>query len=69
MQKTLLLLPSLMQVRRPITGEDLDPAEEPREPLGQLCRADGEDAVQEDMGGITGDADSTPTTEEAVVTD
>ena len=58
-----------MQVRRPITGEDLDPAEEPREPLGQLCRADGEDAVQEDMGGITEDADSTPTTEEAVVTD
>ena len=58
-----------MQVWRPITGEDLDPAEEPREPLGQLCRADGKDAVQEGMGGITGDADSTPTTEEAVVTD
>ena len=69
MQKTLLLLPSLMQVRRPTTGEDLDPAEEPQEPPGQLCRADGEDAVQEDMVGTTGDADSTPTTEEAAVTD
>ena len=69
MQKTLLLLPSLMQVRRPTTGEDLVPAEEPQEPPGQPLRADGEDVVQEVMVGTTGDADSTPTTEEVAVTD
>ena len=59
-----------MQVRRPTTGEDLVPAEEPQEPPGQLLWADGEDAVQEVMVGTTGDADSTPTTEEeAAVTE
>ena len=58
-----------MQVRRPTTGEDLVPAEEPQEPPGQLWWADGEDVVQEVMVGTTGDADSTPTTEEAAVTD
>ena len=69
MQKTLFLLPSLMQVRRPTTGEDLVPAEVPLEPPGQLLRADGVDGVQEVMVGTTGDADSTPTTEEVAVTD
>ena len=69
MQKTLFLLPSLMQVRRPTTGEDLVPAEVPLEPPGQLLRVDGVDGVQEVMVGTTGDADSTPTTEEVAVTD
>ena len=58
-----------MQVRRPTTGEDLVPAEVPQEPPGQLWWADGEDVVQEVMVGTTGDADSTPTTEEVAVTD
>ena len=69
MQKTLSLLPSLMQVQRPTTGEDLAPTEVPLEPPGQLLRADGVDGVQEVMVGTTGDADSTPTTEEVAVTD
>ena len=58
-----------MQVRRPTTGEDLAPAEVLLEPPDQLLRADGGDGVQEDTVGITGDADSTPTTEEVAVTD
>ena len=69
MQKMLFLLPSLMQVRRPTTGEDLAPVEVLLEPPDQLLRAVGGDGVLEVTVDITGDADFTPTTAEVADTD